>query len=54
MEVCVQRMLERKADGVAVMTFGIEEPLLERLASQEIAMVFIILLPRIRNFGDSY
>src|SRR5579863_9397702 len=26
---CVRRMLERKVDGVAVMTFGIEEPLLD-------------------------
>ena len=27
MEVCIDRMLQRKVDGVAVMTFGIEEPL---------------------------
>src|ERR1700728_1838740 len=30
---CIRRMLERKVDGVAVMTFGIEEPLLDQLAS---------------------
>lgn len=41
MELCVQRMLERKVEGVAVMTFGIEEPLLERLTSQRIPMVFV-------------
>jgi LacI family transcriptional regulator len=45
MELCVQRMLERKVEGVAVMTFGIEEPLLERLAAQGIPMVFIDLAP---------
>ena len=27
---CIRRMLERQVDGVAVMTFGIEEPLLDR------------------------
>jgi LacI family transcriptional regulator len=41
MEVCVQRMLARNVEGVAVMTFGIETPLLERFASQRIPMVFI-------------
>ncbi|WP_263419000.1 LacI family DNA-binding transcriptional regulator [Terriglobus albidus] len=46
MELCIQRMLERKVEGVAVMTFGIEEPLLDRLASQGIPMVFIDLAPK--------
>jgi DNA-binding LacI/PurR family transcriptional regulator len=46
MEQCVQRMLERKVDGVAVMTFGIEEPLIDRLASQGIPMVFIDAAPK--------
>jgi LacI family transcriptional regulator len=45
MELCVQRMLERKVEGVAVMTFGIEEPLLERLTSQRIPMVFVDIAP---------
>jgi DNA-binding LacI/PurR family transcriptional regulator len=45
MEVCIQRMIERKVDGVAVMTFGIEEPLLERLAAQGIPMAFIDVAP---------
>lgn len=49
MELCVKRMLERKVEGVAVMTFGIEEPLLERLSSQGIPMVFIDLAPHERN-----
>jgi DNA-binding LacI/PurR family transcriptional regulator len=40
-ELCIRRMLERKADGVAVMTFGIEEPLLQQLAEREIPLVFI-------------
>lgn len=49
MEHCVQRMLERKVEGVAVMTFGIEEPILERLSSGGIPMVFIDVAPRKKN-----
>ena len=40
-EHCIRRMLERKVDGVAIMTFGIEEPLLDQLASRDIPMIFI-------------
>ncbi len=40
-ELCIRRMIERKAEGVAVMTFGIEEPLLEQLAERNIPLVFI-------------
>jgi DNA-binding LacI/PurR family transcriptional regulator len=32
MSLCIRRMLERNAEGVAIMTFGIEEPLLDQLA----------------------
>src|ERR1700761_645648 len=41
MSHCIRRMLERKVEGVAVMTFGIEEPLLEQLAERNIPMVFV-------------
>lgn len=51
MEICVQRMLERKVDGVAVMTFGIEEPLLDRLALQKVPMVFIDVAPDKKGFS---
>lgn len=51
MELCVQRMLERKVDGVAIMTFGIEEPLLDRLSSQGIPMVFVDMAPRKKNIA---
>jgi len=40
-ELCIRRMLERKADGVAVMTFGIEEPLLQQFAQRDVPLVFI-------------
>jgi LacI family transcriptional regulator len=45
MSVCIRRMIERQADGVAVMTFGIEEPLLEQLAERNIPLVFVDIGP---------
>jgi len=36
---CVRRMLERKVEGVAVMTFGEEEPVLDQLTHRDIPMV---------------
>src|SRR5271156_496006 len=41
MSHCIRRMLERKVEGVAVMTFGIEEPLLDQLARRKVPLVFI-------------
>ncbi|MGF7182607.1 hypothetical protein [Tunturiibacter psychrotolerans] len=41
MELCARRMLERKVDGVAIMTFGFEELLLDRFAVDNIPVVFI-------------
>jgi LacI family transcriptional regulator len=45
MSHCIRRMLERKVEGVAVMTFGIEEPLLDQLAKRKIPLVFIDIGP---------
>jgi DNA-binding LacI/PurR family transcriptional regulator len=42
---CARRMLERKVDGVAVMTFGIEDFLFERFAADNIPVVFIDAAP---------
>jgi LacI family transcriptional regulator len=36
---CVRRMIERKVEGVAVLTFGEEEPVLDQLVNHEIPMV---------------
>lgn len=36
---CVRRMIERKVEGVAVLTFGEEEPVLEQLAYHDIPLV---------------
>src|ERR1700683_1716602 len=46
MSHCIRRMLERKVDGVAVMTFGIEEPLLDQLARRKVPLVFIDVGPK--------
>jgi LacI family transcriptional regulator len=45
MKTCIRRMIERKAEGVAIMTFGIEEPLLEQLADRKVPLVFVDLAP---------
>lgn len=39
MSACIRRMLERKVEGVAVMTFGVEEPLLEQFAARRVPLV---------------
>jgi LacI family transcriptional regulator len=36
---CVRRMLERKVEGVAVLSFGAEEPVLDQLTHRDIPMV---------------
>lgn len=36
---CVRRMLERKVEGVAVLTFGEEEPVLDQLGNHDIPLV---------------
>jgi DNA-binding LacI/PurR family transcriptional regulator len=36
---CIRRMLERKVEGVAVLTFGEEEPVLDQLAFRDIPIV---------------
>ena len=45
MKSCIRRMVERNAEGVAVMTFGIEQPLLDQLADRNIPLVFVDVAP---------
>jgi LacI family transcriptional regulator len=45
MKRCIRRLVERNAEGVAVMTFGIEEPLLEQLADRNVPLVFVDVGP---------
>jgi len=42
---CVRRMLERKVEGVAVLTFGEEEPVLDQLVHHDIPMVLAEFRP---------
>ena len=44
-EVCIRRMLARRVDGVAVMTLGVELPIVERLAARQVPMVFVDFAP---------
>jgi DNA-binding LacI/PurR family transcriptional regulator len=41
MNQVIRRMLERKVEGVAVMTFGIEEPLLQQLAERKVPLALV-------------
>jgi DNA-binding LacI/PurR family transcriptional regulator len=57
METSVRRMIERRVDGVAVMTFGMEELLLEDLKARQVPLVFVdvgLALPRISNIKIDY
>lgn len=46
MILAVRRMIERRVDGVAVLTFGMEEDLFEDLESRNVPLVFIDVGPR--------
>ncbi len=45
METAVRRMIERRVDGVAIMTFGMEEVLLEDLKLRKVPLVFVDVGP---------
>jgi len=46
MESAVRRMLERRVEGVAVLTFGMEEALLEGLKVRKVPLVFVDVGPQ--------
>ena len=45
MELSVRRMIERRVDGVAILTFGMEESLLEHLRYRQVPLVFVDVGP---------
>ncbi len=51
MRTCIRRMTERNVEGVAVLTFGIEQPLLEQLAHRNIPLVFVDAGPERPNIS---
>ena len=48
-ESLIRRMLQRNVDGVAVMTFGIEEDLVQKLGEREFPLVFVDAGPDLPN-----
>ncbi len=57
MGLAVRRMIERRVDGVAVLTFGMEEEILRELKSRNMPLVFVDVgpqLPRISNIRIDY
>lgn len=46
MDLSVRRMIERRVDGIAVMTFGLEDMLLQDKKFRDIPLVFIDVGPR--------
>jgi LacI family transcriptional regulator len=57
METSVRRMIERRVDGVAVMTFGMEDLLLKDLKDRNVPLVFVDVgpaRPRVSNIRIDY
>lgn len=52
MELCIRRMLERKVDGLAVMTSERNTPLIEQLSHHRIPIAFLDVGPPGRHFCD--
>ena len=48
-ETLIRRMLQHNVDGVAVMTFGIEEDLVQKLVEREFPLVFVDAGPDLPN-----
>ena len=57
MESSVRRMIERRVDGVAILTFGMEDSLLEHLRFRKVPLVFVDVgpdAPHIANIRIDY
>lgn len=57
MELSVRRMIERRVDGVAILTFGMEESLIEHLRFRKVPLVFVDVgpdVPGISNIKVNY
>lgn len=57
MELSVRRMIERRVDGVAILTFGMEESLLEHLRFRKVPLVFVDVgpdTPHVANIRIDY
>src|ERR1700722_5575370 len=57
MEISVRRMIERRVDGVAILTFGMEDSLIEHLRFRKVPLVFVDVgpdAPRVANIRTDY
>jgi LacI family transcriptional regulator, galactose operon repressor len=57
MELSVRRMIERRVDGVAILTFGMEESLIQHLRFRKVPLVFVDVgpdLPGVNNIRINY
>jgi LacI family transcriptional regulator len=57
MKSSVRRMIERRVDGVAILTFGMEESLLDDLRLRKVPLVFVDVgpdMPRVSNIRINY
>lgn len=57
MKSSVRRMIERRVDGVAILTFGMEESLLDDLRLRKVPLVFVDVgpdAPRVSNIRVDY
>ena len=57
MELAVRRMIERRVDGVAILTFGMEDSLVEDLKFRKVPLVFVDVgphLPGVSNIRINY
>lgn len=57
MESSVRRMIERRVDGVAILTFGMEDSLIEHLRDRKVPLVFVDVgpdVPGVANIRINY
>src|SRR5262252_7049848 len=52
MEISVRRMIERRVEGVAVLTFGMEDSLLEDLRFRKVPLVFVDVGPHVAGVSN--
>jgi LacI family transcriptional regulator len=52
MELAVRRMIERRVDAVAILTFGMEESLIEDLRYRKLPLVFVDVGPHVRGVSN--
>ena len=52
MESSVRRMIERRVDGVAILTFGMEDTLIEHLRFRKVPLVFVDVGPEVPGIAN--